>query len=111
MGHCVRLFVPTENPMELSPIIGRIAGQWGGATVSNASGWWKNERGEVIRDQLSVLECCIGLWDQAARDWWHDLADVVRQEWSQDCVLMTIHDLDGWLVSGPDPCDRIRIGD
>lgn len=90
MGYNVRLLVPTDNEVELAPIVGRVLGRWGGVTVSDAVGWWSDSSGTPIRDKLSVLECSIGLWDQAARDWWHDISDVVRSTFDQDCVFLSV---------------------
>lgn len=110
LGHVVRLLVPTDNEAELAPIIGRVIGRWGGVTVSDASGWWTDKSGTPIKDKLSVVECHIGVWDQAARDWWFDISDVVKREWKQDCVMLSVHHSDGWLVTGPEPADRSEIG-
>ena len=109
MGHCVRLLVPTDNEGELAPILGRVIGRWGGVTVSDASGWWTDNNGTPVKDKLSVLDCSIGLWDQAARDWWFDISDVVRAEWKQDCVFLSVTGSDGYLVTGPEPADREEI--
>lgn len=110
MGHCVRLLVPTDNEQVLAPIIGRVVGRWGGVIVSDASGWWTNGNGDAIKDKLSVLECSIGVWDHAARLWWFDIVDVVRVTWKQDSVMLTVHDSDGWFVSGNESSDRELIG-
>lgn len=111
MGHCVRLLVPTDNEAELGPIIGRIVGRWGGVTMSDASGWWTDANSKPVKDKLTILECFTSSWfHPETREWWFDLADVVRKEWNQDCVMLTVHHADGWLVEGLNPDDRKRVG-
>lgn len=100
-GHRVRLVVPTDNEQAIAPIIGRITGRWGGCSVTSGYGWWSDKNSEPIRDKLSVLECSIGLWDEDARSWWTDLADVVRCGWKQDCVFLSVVPEDAVLVFGP----------
>lgn len=101
VGHRVRLVIPTDNESAIGPIIGRITGRWGGCTVTRAYGWWSDNDGEITRDVLSVVECSIGLWDQEARDWWTDISDVVRSEWDQTCVFLSVVEEQASLVFGP----------
>jgi hypothetical protein len=94
MGFNVRLIVPTHSEEELGPIIGRIIGRWGGVTVSKAVGWWADEDGVPVKDQVSVLECSIGgEWRQvrSVREWWFDLAETVRATFDQDSVFLSAH--------------------
>lgn len=105
MGHRVRLIIPTDNEQEIGPIIGRIIGRWGGLTVTSGVGWWRGNNGWV-RNKLSVLECSIGLWDQTTREWWYDLAKIVRIEWSQDCVFLSVAEEHAKLIG---PGGMVRV--
>lgn len=92
MGHRVRLVVPSDNEAELGPILGRIIGHWGGCTLLSGKGFWSDKDGVIVQDVLSVLEVSIPLWDQAASEWFSDLADVVRKEWDQDSVYLSVQE-------------------
>lgn len=115
MGHCVKLVVPTLygdttfKEEEVSPIIDRIVQHWGGVTVSDAEGWWTDNEGKAVKDTLSVMECHIGPWNEETQEWWFRLADLVRTMWNQDCVMLSVSNSDGWLVTGPGPSDRSEI--
>lgn len=99
MGHCVRLIVPTGNEAQLAPIIGRIVGRFGGVTVLIGRGYWSDPDDHIIkgfpitRDKVTVLETSVpGPWHGPVRQWWIDLARVVRDEWEQESVYLSVRD-------------------
>ena len=100
MGTCVRLIVPTNNGNELVPIIGRIVGRFGGTTVTKGNGCWasKQANGCVTRDAITVLDTSVPMWSPTIRQWWVDLAEVVREEWGQESVFLSIHEETAFLV-------------
>ncbi len=100
MGHKVRIIIPSDNEVAISPIIGRIIGRWGGCTVTSAYGWWSPDKGEPpVRDKLSVVDTSIGEWNGVIRHWWMDLADVIRREWKQTTVFLSVTGETAFLVS------------
>lgn len=88
MGYKVELFVPTHQTEELGPLIGRIAGKWGGVTVSQEKGWWINGAGDLVPDDVSILKCSVPSWTASTRRWWYDLATTVAKCFEQDRVLL-----------------------
>ena len=99
MGHCVRIIIPTDKPADIGPIIGRIIGRWGGCTVTSGYGWWTDESGMAVNDALSVVDTSIGHWNAVIRHWWMDLADVIRREWNQDSVYLSVQSETAFFVS------------
>jgi len=99
-GHRVRLVIPTDRQADIAPIIGRIIGRWNGCTVTTGHGWWADSGGKPVKDTLSVLECSIGVWDVIAREWFESLADVVRDEWGETCVFLSVVPESAFLVFG-----------
>lgn len=105
MGHCVRIILPDfEDAM--APIIGRIVGRWGGCTLSDGVGFWSDKNGRIVRDRITIVECNIGPWDSESREWWTDLSDSVRKQWSQDAVFLSVHKSEG-LIIGPEIVEAI----
>ena len=103
-GCCVRLVIPSQSEQQIAPVIGRIIGRWGGCTITSGAGWWTDADGTPVKDLVSVVECSIGdAWDQDTARWFHDLADVIRAEWSQDSVFLSVQGETAYLVTGRGP--------
>lgn len=102
MGHCIRLIVPTDNEAQLAPIIGRIVGRFGGTTVLKGTGYWIDGEPPLAyvnqREQVTVLETSVPTWRGPVRQWWIDLARVVRDEWKQESVFLSVHEESVLLV-------------
>lgn len=101
MSWVVELTIPTHNEAEIGPIIGRIAGQCGGFTVTKGSGGWIDDNGTLVLDKVSVVKAITkGEWTHADEIWWNDLAMVVCKTWRQDVVVYTVsHTSDTWVTS------------
>lgn len=107
MGHRVRLVAPSDNEMELSPIVGRIIGRWGGCTSYIGRGWWLDAKNQKVIDRLTILETSIGEWDYVAREWWSDLAEIVRKHWEQDCVFLSVVREEAKLLFASDKWEQV----
>ncbi len=71
-------------------------------TMYNAEGWWTDDTGNPVKDVLTVLECIIPVWSGTTLEWWLDLADALRIEWKQDCIMMSVHPSTAYLVREKD---------
>ena len=98
MGVNVTLVVPSANPLEYASIVGRIIQKWGGVTVVEACGWWMDADGKAVQDRNSILMCSVGGIDDEVYGWWHDMADIVRKVFDQECVFLSFTSQDAELV-------------
>ncbi len=107
MGHCVRLIVPTDNEAQLAPILGRIVGRFGGVTMLTGVGLWDDlvepdgqqcVTAPPLREQVTILETSVPTWSGPVRQWWIDLARVVRDEWKQESVYLSVREESVLLV-------------
>jgi hypothetical protein len=93
----VRLIVPNVN-RNTTPVVAYgscIANIAGGFTASQAIGGWKDDKGELIVEPVTVFDCIL------PRDWnefmgclasssFQCLAAVIARELHQDCVYLEI---------------------
>ena len=98
MGVKVELEVPSVNPLEYAPIVGRIVQKWGGVKIVEVAGLWMGPDGKVVPDHNAVLTCSVGEFDDDVYTWWHDMAEIVRKVFAQECVILSFTPQDAELV-------------
>ncbi len=99
MGVNVTLIMPTINRREMTSFASSIAERWGGLTTWAGFGVWKNGKGQLIWDSVTVFSCSIqDVIDGNAYEWWHSLADAVRRTFKQECVFLSFTPQDAELV-------------
>ena len=87
----IRLIVPNCN-RGTSPLVayGRtIAEIAGGFTASQATGGWKDDRGDLIVEPVTVFDCNV-VPDGKVCERFHNLAQEIAAELNQDCVYLEI---------------------
>ncbi len=93
--HLVQLLVPLRagagEPVpraELDRVRQDLTERYGGATAylrAPASGLWKDEGGDVDRDEVVMVEVVVDFLD---RDWWHAYRRDLERRLEQDEVLV-----------------------
>jgi len=89
----VTLMVPTQNLLELRPIMNRVTRMWGGSYSVDAKGYWMSDRAGIVEDDCTLVCSSLGQFDPVARDWWTDLAQSIARTYEQECVYWTVGDV------------------
>lgn len=98
MGSLITLMVPTQNSMELRPIVNRVTRMWNGAYGIPVDGYWMSTRAGIVQEPCTMVCASVGELDTVAQDWWTDLAQSIARTYNQECVYWTDSDNGAYLT-------------
>lgn len=93
--HLVQMLLPLRAPdgslfrrAELTRVRRELTERFGGATAfvnSPAEGAWKEESGDVERDQVVVVEVMV---EELDREWWRGYREELRERFGQEELVV-----------------------
>mmetsp|Transcript_14962 Transcript_14962/g.46819 ORF Transcript_14962/g.46819 Transcript_14962/m.46819 type:complete len:135 (+) Transcript_14962:137-541(+) len=97
------LFIPTnvrhDDSHLLHTAIRALVGIGGGVSVTSLNGFWQNDAGLLVEDDVSMLEVAVDLDDELRSEMW-DLAEWLAVQLDQEAVLLRM-DKDWFLAKQP----------
>ncbi len=105
MEYNVRIVIPL-HPEELDKlymVLDKIAGRWGGCTVTCGHGYWNptgtvDGENVVERQSVAVCDTSVSVLSPEAHEWWEDLAAQIAEDWDQECVFLSTTPQTAYLV-------------
>lgn len=100
----VSIYIPTEDKnAEVIPtdirernlqwVVGRMIDEFGGVTSTESIGYWKNQREEVMQEEVTILHSFVSAKaTNVLVEFMENLASVIKINTNQECVLYTVND-------------------
>lgn len=87
----ITVLLPDVDEGYTRQFIGRLVKRFGGVTISDARGLWTDNDGIECADNLTRLDCNIGLWSEH-REWIIGQCRDASYRLSQDCIYLSVRD-------------------
>ena len=69
-------------------VCAKLASRFGGSTVTQATGYWVSETGEIVEDKIQIVKSHYDCEESAAVTYAREIAEFVKQALTQEAVTL-----------------------